>query len=305
MSKSNKEELICIPIYLDQKVVFDHMAIIENGYSNFTNIVETDSEGKKKSAIIDASLGTSNALSFLGVSLGAKLGTGTEKEVRAQTQAIKTKIHTPTSLFHIYRKYLVEQKFLHVITQETDLASIEAGYFIEMSASLDENPITAYFSSILELMTSPIMKLINLPTHSKQTTQSKQQKSQTNKQNKEIVTFSQSIVGEKSNDLIANDLNIDDLKVLLLAQEKYFMEGWRKDIIDGEFTIIGKVIKNISDPKESISLVQQGLLKFFPEDTLQDMVSSMTDTGGAMNLPELKTSLSSPAMKVYPIAISI
>ena len=300
MSKSKKEEFISIPIYLDQKVIFDHMAIIENGYSDFTNIVETDSEGKKRSSIADASLGTSNALSFLGVSLGIKAGTVAEKEAKAQKQATKTKIHTPTSLFHIYRDYLIEQELLHVITEETDLASIEAGYFIEMSASLDENPITAFFSSIIEIMTSPIMKFINSPTYSEQTAQSKQQKSQTNTQNKEIITFSESIVGKKNNDLIANDINIDGLKVLLATQEKYFMEGWRKDIIDGEFTILGKVIKTITDSEESISLAQQGLFKFLPEESLQDFASSMANTSNGINLPELKTSLSSPAMKVYP-----
>ena len=87
MNKRKKDEFISIPIYLDQKVVFDHMAIIEDGYSNFTSIVETDSEGKKRSAVTDASLGTSNALSFLGVSLGVKAGTTGEKEAKAQTQA--------------------------------------------------------------------------------------------------------------------------------------------------------------------------------------------------------------------------
>ena len=305
MSESNKEEFISIPIYLDQKVIFDHMAIIENGYSDFTNIVETDSEGKRGSSNAEASLGTSNALSFLGVSLGIKAGTIAEKEAQAQTQATKTKIHTPTSLFHIYRNYLIEQGLLRVITEKTELTSIKAGNFIEMSASLDENPITAFFSSILEIMTSPVMKLIDSHTYSKQTTQGKQQKTQTSKQSKEIIAFCESIVGEKSNDLIANDINIGGLKALLATQEKYFMEGWRKDIIDGEFTIIGKVIKIVTDSEGSISLAQQGLFKFLPKEILKDLASSMTNTINGINLPELKTSLSSPAMKVYPIAICV
>ena len=83
------------------------------------------------------------------------------------------------------------------------------------------------------------------------------------------------------------------------------MEGWRKDIIDGEFTILGKVIKTITDSEESISLAQQGLFKFLPEESLQDFASSMANTSNGINLPELKTSLSSPAMKVYPIAICV
>ena len=83
------------------------------------------------------------------------------------------------------------------------------------------------------------------------------------------------------------------------------MERWRKDIIDGEFTVIGKVIKNISETDEVITLVNQGLLKYLPQETLEELVTSLAVNSSQINLPELKISLESPAMKVYPIAICV
>lgn len=256
------------------------------------------------SKIVDASLGTSNALSFLGVSIGAKLGASVEQDGKSEQQLTKTKIHTPTSLFHKYRRYLIEQDLLIRITNETELNSIAPGYFIEMSASLEENPLTAYFASLLELVTSPVMRLVKL-NQEKQNNQGGANRKSNDKLAKEIIPFLQSMIDEKSNDLIAKDVSIEELKVLLATQEKYFMEGWRKDIIDGEFVIIGKVIKIVLNQNESISLAHHGLLKFFHENTKQDLLSSLSGLEETIKLPEPQMSLSSPAMKVYPIAICV
>jgi hypothetical protein len=295
-----KEKFISIPIYLDQKVVFDHLAIIEDGFSQFSNIVETESEDGKLSANTEASLGTTNALAFLGISLGAKAGAATETAAASQSQTTKTKIHTPTSLFHIYRDYLLDQQLLQKITSDTELKSIVPGSFVEIHGSLEENPVSAFFSSISELMTSPIMKLMG----NKSTPQSSKNKGGS-RQDKEVLRIIQSLVDESSNDLIVKAIDPSELSVLLATQEKYFMEGWRRDIIDGEFTVIGKVIKNISETSEVITLVNQGLLKYFPQQTLEELVTSMDVNSSQINLPELKISLESPAMKVYPIAICV
>lgn len=302
MSKKDpKEQFISIPIYLDQKVVFDHLAIIEDGFSQFSNIVETESEDGKLSANTEASLGTTNALAFLGISLGAKAGAAAETAAASQSQTTKTKIHTPTSLFHIYREYLHEQQFLQTITSDTKLESIVPGSFIEIHGSLEENPISALFYSISEMMTSPLMKLIK----KQPTTQPSKGKGKSGYQDKEILRIIHSLVDESSNDLIVKAIDPSELSVLLATQEKYFMEGWRRDIIDGEFTVVGKVIKNVSATSEVITLVNQGLLKYLPQQTLEELVASMTIDSSQMNLPELKISLEPPAMKVYPIAICV
>jgi len=297
---SKKDQFISIPVYLDQKVVFDHMAIIEDGFSQFSSVVETDSESGKRAATTEASLGTSNTLAFLGISLGAKFGTSAEKGDEKQSQTTKTKVHTPTSLFHIYREYLLKQKLLLQISDDTDLNSVTPGAFIEVSGSLEENPISSFFSSFLEIMTSPIMKLVNSSP-----SQQSQNKGKGKNQDKEVMTIIRSLVDENSNDLIVDANAPDGLKVLLSTQEKYFMEGWRRDIIDGEFTVIGKVIKNVSMTDEVITLANQGLLKFLPQQTLEGLVTSMAVNSSEINLPELKISLDSPAMKVYPIAICV
>lgn len=82
-----------IPIYLNQRLVFDLLAIIEDGFAGLRRVRTSSLDEQVDSTEARASLGTGNPFAFVGVQLGtdAKRGTKYNEEVTAD------RVHTPTS----------------------------------------------------------------------------------------------------------------------------------------------------------------------------------------------------------------
>ncbi len=98
------KELI-LTVYLNQKVVFDLLAIKENGFAEMHSVQRKESNLDGSSKNIEADIGTSNVFSFLGVKIGGSL----KKDItRQDDESIsETRIHTPTSLFSRLLDYLL------------------------------------------------------------------------------------------------------------------------------------------------------------------------------------------------------
>jgi len=62
-----------IPIYLNQRVVFDMLASIEDGFSQFSTISTSSEKSSLSSGEASAEIGTSNVFAFLGVKLRGAL----------------------------------------------------------------------------------------------------------------------------------------------------------------------------------------------------------------------------------------
>ena len=89
----NEKEMI-ITVYLNQKVVFDLLAIKENGFAEMHSVQarEASTDGSSKS--VEADIGTSNVFSFLGVKID---GSFKKDATKQDDETIsETRIHTPT-----------------------------------------------------------------------------------------------------------------------------------------------------------------------------------------------------------------
>ena len=65
-----------IPIYLNQKIVFDLLASINNGLAQVTKLKTSSTVGIEFSGGVDAELGNKNIFTLLGVNLKGKLENG-------------------------------------------------------------------------------------------------------------------------------------------------------------------------------------------------------------------------------------
>ncbi|MCD4735721.1 MAG: hypothetical protein K8R53_06725, partial [Bacteroidales bacterium] len=75
---------LCIPIYLNQQIVFDLLAIIEDGLSDVTTIKTSVTDLERKTASAETTAGISNLLSLVGVSFGGRLNK--ERDTGEQTE---------------------------------------------------------------------------------------------------------------------------------------------------------------------------------------------------------------------------
>ena len=69
-----------IPIYLNQKIVFDLLASINNGLAQVTKLKTSSTVGIEFSGGVDAELGNKNIFTLLGVNLKGKLENGKNQQ---------------------------------------------------------------------------------------------------------------------------------------------------------------------------------------------------------------------------------
>ena len=59
---------LCVPIYLNQQIVFDLLAVLEGGFSQLSTIKTSTIEAESQKSGIGASIGLINIFAFLRVS---------------------------------------------------------------------------------------------------------------------------------------------------------------------------------------------------------------------------------------------
>ena len=128
-----------IPIYLNQEIVFNLMAVFEDGFTKLSTLKTSSQESETNKSGIGASIGVSNVFALLGVSLSGEKGK--EKSGQDQTEVSQEKVHTPTSLFAKCRENLIKNKLLHEDLDLEAFKELRSGDFVEIKAILRKNPI--------------------------------------------------------------------------------------------------------------------------------------------------------------------
>lgn len=210
-----------ITIYLNQKIVFDLLAVIEDGFSEMKKIETNQSSAKSIDGGAQAELGYSNLFNFLGINMKGNIqkssSSGNEQLVAEE------KIHTPTSLFAKLLSYL------------------------------EENNLIKY-----EMF-----------------------------------------------DIIC-DINLEEqFKAILPVDLNYFFNKNMSDIIDGEFSIVGKVIRFVSSEEdEPINLLRNSSFSLFKRNVIDTLFNTMNSSmDGQMDIDNFELSITKPAILVNPIAI--
>ena len=116
---------LCVPVYLDPQIVFDLLAMLENGFSQISTVNTSIKESKENNSKMCGSLNT--ALSLIGVSLDGEINKSKEKE-DSETQTSE-KIHTPSSLFSKLRLKLYDKGLVHTITTIDEMSGLKCGDF--------------------------------------------------------------------------------------------------------------------------------------------------------------------------------
>ena len=106
MKTSKEESELVIPVYLNEKIIIDMLAIIEDGFSQVRQIETNQTQLEGEQNKIAGSAGTNSFLSGL---LAINISGEKNKELSNKTQekVSSQKIHTNVSLFSKFREYLI------------------------------------------------------------------------------------------------------------------------------------------------------------------------------------------------------
>lgn len=290
-----KDELL-VPVYINEKIVLDMLAIIEDGFStvsqvNFTEYKE-DSSLKKVEAGVSTSASILSKLLKINLSGDlSHLGNGGENKT-VETE----KVHTNVSLLSRFRSHLVNE---NILRSKFVVSNIQVGDFIEIEGVLQKNPLIDYMERFVD-----IFRMANIfdekpPVGNR--TQAKDLKKQEEVTMKQIQSFSNELKHSGTIDFILSE---EKGTLVLSAQEQYLSNDNISEIIGGHFKVLGKVIAVCKDETEGIDLLRKTTLSVLPESLMKELFSELQgEELSEFNLPSLVTKINGPAMIVIPIAI--
>jgi len=223
-----------VPVYINEKIVLDMLAIIEDGFSTVSQVSYTEHKENSNAQKVEAGVSTSATLlsKLLRIDLNGELshaGNSGENESVA-----KEKVHTNVSLLSKFRTFLVDEK---ILKSGFDIANMKIGDFIEVEGELQKNPLINYMDIFVDLF-----RMADIFAEKPQLggkTQAKTQKQQESETVKQIRSFADELKHSGTIDFILSDTNGT---VVLSVQEQYLSNDNISEIIGGHFKVLGKVI---------------------------------------------------------------
>ena len=144
-SENNKVDIF-FPYYINQSRLLDIYAIINGGYSEYSEITSTLNTEKSKKGTVEGTFSGGFKVFNFGGSVSGEAGSSKEQS-NASTEK---KVQTVTSVLSIVKETLKENNYLHNITDA------KPGQFVCMPVTLSINSVKGLFTEIQD-----IIKLMN------------------------------------------------------------------------------------------------------------------------------------------------
>ncbi len=309
---------LCVPIYLNQKIVFDILAMLEDGFSQLSTVTTLASESQASKSSYGGSVGASNVFAFLGITLKGERGS--EKGSQGQHEATAEKVHTPASLFFKLRSLLDNQELINRVENVAELENLTSGQFIEFKAILRKNPLFDYVETIKQILEIadlfPDQQDVTAQNQSsgsgkkgnkRQPVAPTQPKSQDMPVYQQMEVLQTALTQSNTLEIIGEMLEVPSGKAVLSTDLEYFNDRNAYELIDGEFWVIGKIVRVVrSDSEGTINLLRKTAFGRFNSDLFDELGSALAGTKEAgIELPEFVTKVEGPAIQVMPMAIFV
>jgi len=288
---------LIVPVYLNQKLVFDLLAMLQGGISTVTTVTESSSNKNISGERVSAGFGLSEAFSTL-----LKIDLSGSKEKTTGTEGTNTssqeRVHTPASLFFQLRNLLLEKGYLK--ENQTDLP--KAGDFVEFEGFLKRNPIVETIDSFAEMM--DMAEAFEDKPQPKKGSHNANHLSESQKIKQQMIRFSDALKSGSTIDLSSASLE-NGYTAVVTVETGFLNDPLMSDLVDGQFKVIGKVIKSVSNSSESINLLRKTPLSKMPSELMFNAIAQLSSLGSdqGFDIPELKMEIKGPAIQVLPIAI--
>lgn len=296
-----KIDKLTLPIYLNQKYVFDLLAIIDNGFYQVETIKTGNNFSNSEQNNLKGEVGLSNVFAFL--KLGVSAATSSDNSKGSLEEVTKDKIHTPNSLFSKMREYLHQSN----LVVNSEFLNAKPGDFIEVKLSLRKNPIIDSLEAILSMMkmVAVFEEKPSLPSVSQKKQNHASKSSENDKIIKQIESLLNQLKEEGSLDLIGTSTTDEKFQVVLTLDKSFIGDLSLSDIADGEFSVLGKVTRVLGDESiEEVNLLRKTSLSKLNNTLLDQMFSGFSNMGDAgLKDLEIQTFIKPPVIQLIPIAI--
>lgn len=293
---------LIIPVYLNQRIVFDLVAMLQGGIAMVTKVDEDRREMVTETGQLGATFGLNKAFSTL---LRIDLSGRKEKKAEEGTSLASSeeRVHTPSSLFFTLRRMMFDQEIL--LKDSEDLRPAP-GNFIEFSSTLKRNPLVETIDAILavyqmaEIWSEEPQKQ-KRPQETKKARE--QPRSERRPYEKQFRELSQLFRSEETVDLTAEGLACN-YSVMTTLETQYLNDPTMADLVDGTFRVVGKVIRSVDSDDQNFSLVRKNAFGILGEEHRQELINALNVMSRSNpGIPEPRLELDGPAIHVIPVAI--
>lgn len=198
-------------------------------------------------------------------------------------------------MFQQLKEQLENAKFIN-----RNINNLNIGDFVEVQGTLKNNPVIEMLSGFKEIIT-----LANLFTDSKpKNNKNRKEDVLTDKRlNSQIEGLIKGLQADGKKDIICE---ADKINIILPTDENYFLNNNMSEVTDGNYKILGKVIKVCMDDGE-ISLLRNTVFSKLQLDKMKEFQEFFSDPSLAQFVGEggIKTVISAPVIMIIPIAIYI
>ena len=298
MNQNDSSDMLIVPVYLNQKLVFDLLAMLQGGISTVTAVTKTDSSSKTDQDRMSAGFGLSEAFStLLKIDLsGNKSRSNTTEEGGTSSEE---RVHTPASLLYQLRGVLVEKNYLKELLPDKPPIP---GDFIEFEGTLKRNPIIETLDSLVSMM--EIAKMFEESPQQKGKNSRNNQVSEYEKMKKQMSSLLESLKAGDTVDLTANNLKTEHTAVVTV-ETSFLNNPMMSDLVDGQFKVIGKVVRSVTDKSQNINLLRKTAWSKMPPQLLSQLFNSLEllNSEQGFGIPKLEWEVEGPAIQILPIAI--
>ncbi len=287
-----KQEDLIIPVYLNQRVVFDLVAMLQGGIASVTQVSQTQQESGTAGAEARTEFGLSKALSsLLRIDFSGKVS-GSVSGASEQTKS-EQRIHTPGSLFMVLRAMLNEKGY---IMRDSNRITPTPGSIIEFSASLRRNPLLETINAFVEVL--DVAQVFDNSTKGKGGHLSEAQKMK-----RQMELFISALEDSDTTDLTTEPLESSFRSVITL-EKQYLNDPSMSDLVDGMFRVVGKVTRVIGEGEGAISLNRKSAMGRLPTAILEQFRGLLENPElKSFSLPQMEWEIPGPVIQVLPIAI--
>lgn len=294
---------LILPIYLNQKIVFDTLAILENGFSIIRSVQNASSNSDNISGNIDAKIGSSNIFALLGVSFDTKITGNKEVATNNESKINEERVHTPVSLFSSLLSSLENNNYITDIGSANDLINLKTGSFVRFKGTLQKNPFVAIIESFEKMMSMAL--LFDEPS------QKGKGGNKSQSQNNIVLNQMKGMLDNLNHgemvDILCKINSTIPITAVLQTYIQYFNNKAMNEIVDGEFSVLGKVVKVcLSNESNPINLLRNTGLSLAKQEFMEQLLSSfyVCDQDNQMfNIARIDTKIADNSILVIPISI--
>ncbi|MEM8874261.1 MAG: hypothetical protein AAGD32_08365 [Planctomycetota bacterium] len=283
-----------LPLYLNQKYVFDVLAMMENGFSHISNLKSRSSSEDGNARSLSVDVGGSNLFSFLGVTLGGGRNTTT---ANAETVEVSTeKVHTPNSLFERVRRHLLEQS----LVSTGPAGEMKLGDFAEIRCRLQPNPLVRTLEGMRSILESALA-FVEPKAKPKDHPESK---ASLEKQVQQIDHLLKSFSDARTVDLVGS-VKDQEVRVVLSLDRNYLLDPSLGDLLEADLAVFGKVTAVLaSESDRPVNLLRKTPLGLLAAERVAELSKPLSDESTTdFDLPEMSTTVVAPAIQLLPIAV--